>query len=408
MTENSYVLGRELSALTEAERQAHLERVCEAADLDPKLGLIRYTWMNRNDGSGEKHLVLYATKGATNKIRDIRGIDVVELTDKIVAGAYVVTAKVKNAKGRIDMATGAAAIEGKRGKHLEDAFALAQTRASRRATLQMSGLDLLDESEVFDTDKAVASVDNPPALPTVSQPANPSSEVGVDITAAPGLTLKASAGAQADAPSPVAVIGSDRIPNPAAGLKLTVTNIEGPGLSRANLTADKTKIGDTVAVISAEEPKQRRKRRTKAEMEAGRAVPNEQAAAAPASISTPAASPEVVEPAPSTETITTAAKVVGDLPNADQMKVYVERLGEYRTEILPKGGMIPSHGMGVNRKIRAFFSVANNNQEDLTKLTVGQWDNTFSYMDKIVKEQGANELVRTIEFNIGASDDTAT
>src|ERR1700690_3705149 len=153
MTENNYALGRDLESLSEAERQTHLNRVCAVAGIDPALGLIRYMRMQKNDGSGDFHLVLYATKGATNAIRENKGVDITGLADKVVAGAYVVTASAKNAKGRTDFATGACTIDGKHGKSLENAFALAQTRATRRVTLQMSGLDLLDESEIFDVEK---------------------------------------------------------------------------------------------------------------------------------------------------------------------------------------------------------------------------------------------------------------
>ncbi len=428
MTTDSYSMGRDLSALTEEQRQQHLERVCVAAGLDPAIGLLRYTYMDKNDGSGERHLVLYATKGATNAIRDNKGIDIIELTDKIMGGAYVVTAKAKNAKGRTDIATGAAALEGKRGKQLENAFALAQTRATRRVTLQMSGLDLLDESEVFDTEKAVSAVDNPPAAPPTA-PAGPSDAIGADITVPAGLTLKAPTASQASAaPAPASKV-EERLPNPAAGLKLATTNMAGPGIARAGQVAP-IPVSVTPAPLSADpqvvsnetqpepEAPKRRKRRTKAEMEAARAGEAPTAAQAVVDLATNTAIDAVQAQVPEAGVMAeTAAKVVeavnaaptaavGDLPNAEQMKMYVARLQKYREDILPNaGGMIPSNGMGVVRKVREFFSVANNNigSDNLTKLTVAQWENTFHYMDEVVASQGAKALVAIIELNIATA-----
>ena len=345
----------------------------------------------------------------------------------------MVTAKAKNAKGRTDIATGAAALEGKRGKQLENAFALAQTRATRRVTLQMSGLDLLDESEVFDTEKAVSAVDNPPAAPPIA-PSGPSDAVGADITVPAGLTLKAPATPQASAvPAPAPKV-EERLPNPAAGLKLATINIAGPGIARAGQVASvpasaapapppaHSQVVSNLTQPEPEAPK-RRKRRTKAEMEAARVAEavaehsDEPVGAEPVAAQTVYVSPEpppvkhvgqnfkyVGAPAPESEPAPIAT--IGDVPSAEQMKVFVARLQKYRDDILPNaGGMIPSNGMGVVRKVKEFFSVANNNigVENLKNLTVAQWENTFRYMDEVVASQGAKALVAIIELNIATA-----
>ncbi|MGH7745057.1 MAG: hypothetical protein ACREQ5_09695, partial [Candidatus Dormibacteria bacterium] len=101
-----------------------------------------------------------------------------------------------------------------------------------------------------------------------------------------------------------------------------------------------------------------------------------------------------------------ASLAIGDLPNAEQMKNFVTRLTVYRNEILPnQGKMIPSHGMGVNAKIRAFFKAACPGTEGLQNLTVPQWETVLGFMDLALKEQGAEKLVEVINYNVGATDE---
>src|SRR5271154_6461824 len=128
-----YFGNRDLGQLTEAEKQTHYENISEAAGLDPALNLLRNRMMDDGTGTGKQHLVLYATKAATDAIRGVQGINDIDMTESQIGTAYVVTTKVQNEKGRTLFAKGAVDIEGKRGRALENAIALAQTRSSRRA-----------------------------------------------------------------------------------------------------------------------------------------------------------------------------------------------------------------------------------------------------------------------------------
>ena len=75
-----YFGNRDLGQLTEAEKQTHYENICEAAGLDPALNLLRYRMMDDGSGTGKQHLVLYATKPATDAIRGVQGISDLEQT----------------------------------------------------------------------------------------------------------------------------------------------------------------------------------------------------------------------------------------------------------------------------------------------------------------------------------------
>ena len=415
MTTNAFVLTKEIEQLTPEERRLHLENVCASLSLDPKAGLLKYSMMDRGDGSGGRHLVLYATKGATDKLRDIHGVDVIEMVDKVIGGAIVYTAKGKNKAGRIDIAVGAASIENKHGEALAKAFATAQTRASRRLTLQFSGSGLLDESEVSDGTTSI--VDAPVPLSEIGQPVTASAEAGVDIT---GLSVKLPPSPKTVVPEPDEPerIQTTRIPNPAAGLKpISVT--AGPGNAKVTETTPSAPAVEPAA--SEEAPKTRRKRRTKAEMEAARATeqdpkqPQTAATAAEAPLA-PSASSAVTEsvtevpvqapiapvptPAPASEPVAKATvPVIGDKPTAEQMQVYVDRLKKYSDEILVNGGILPGQGMGPRRKLREFMKIINAGS-DLVDLTNPQWENSFRYLDETVAQKGVKGLIEIIEYNL--------
>ena len=417
-----YFGNRDLGQLTEAEKQTHYENICEAAGIDPALNLIRYRMMDDGSGTGKQHLVLYATKSATDAIRGVQGISDLEQTGTMILTAYTVTTKVQNKEGRTLMAQGAVDLEGKRGRALENGIALAQTRSSRRAALAMSGLGLLDESELGDIIQNPVS-DAPTPLPKVKQPAaKPNTAVGKDITVPAGLTLKAppltvvtqpivSEEAVETEPEPA------RLPNPAAGLKLAGDNLAGPGLKRLERAIEKpaapapapapAPVVEEAAPVAEEAPKKTRKKRTP------KVVPTEEAVTG---ISEEPTLVEAVVAELAKESTTRPVAALGAkatvttlaTPNSEQAKAYVARLQELRDETL-KNTLTLSHGMGPVKKLRKFFSVVNNNigETNLDKLTVAQWETTFEFIDGTLNAGGPQALADAINYNIGAVDEPA-
>jgi hypothetical protein len=417
-----YFGNRDLGQLTEAEKQIHYENICEAAGLDPALNLLRYRMMDDGSGTGKQHLVLYATKAATDAIRGVQGISDLEQTGTMILTAYTVTTKVQNKEGRTLMAQGAVDLEGKRGRALENGIALAQTRSSRRAALAMSGLGLLDESELGDIIQNPVS-DAPTPLPKVKQPAaKPNTAVGKDITVPAGLTLKAppltvvtqpivSEEAVETEPEPA------RLPNPAAGLKLAGDNLAGPGLKRLERAIEKpaapapapapAPVVEEAAPVAEEAPKKTRKKRTP------KVVPTEEAVTG---ISEEPTLVEAVVAELAKESTTRPVAALGAkatvttlaTPNSEQAKAYVARLQELRDETL-KNTLTLSHGMGPVKKLRKFFSVVNNNigETNLDKLTVAQWETTFEFIDGTLNAGGPQALADAINYNIGAVDEPA-
>jgi hypothetical protein len=131
----------DLSALTQEERAKYYVRVCESVGLNPMTRPFEYITLNGK-------LTLYARKETTEQLRAKHNVSVIDLLESEREGVFIVTAKVRDGKGRIDAAKGAVNIAGVKGEALANAMMKAETKAKRRATLSICGLGFLDESEI--------------------------------------------------------------------------------------------------------------------------------------------------------------------------------------------------------------------------------------------------------------------
>lgn len=135
------VIEGDLSVLAPAERVQYYQAVCESVGLNPLTKPFEYLRLNNR-------LVLYATRGCTDQLRSIRGIEVSKLERERADDLAIVVAYGRDRTGRQDSAMGAVSIAGLKGEALANALMKAETKAKRRLTLSMSGLGLLDEIEV--------------------------------------------------------------------------------------------------------------------------------------------------------------------------------------------------------------------------------------------------------------------
>jgi hypothetical protein len=180
----------DLESLTEAQRQEYYLNACEHYGIPPELNALAFIWMDSNDG--KRNLVLYAKKAATDIIRGIRGITTTSLTKFDGEGYIGWIAEGKDSTGRAEIAVGTASTEGLRGQSMAMMAMLAQTRATRRMTLQFVG-GLLDESElpatVTNIGRSGASLASLSTVPAPVQPSvAPNSDAGVDVTPKTFLT----------------------------------------------------------------------------------------------------------------------------------------------------------------------------------------------------------------------------
>lgn len=140
VVENVVIRG-DLSKLSESERTSYYMAVCKSVGLNPLTKPFKYITLNGK-------LALYALRGCTDQLRAIYKVSVVDLIESERDGVFVVTAKMQNGEGRIDMAKGAVTIANLKGDALANAIMKAETKAKRRATLSLCGLGFLDETEI--------------------------------------------------------------------------------------------------------------------------------------------------------------------------------------------------------------------------------------------------------------------
>jgi hypothetical protein len=143
----------DLAKLTPSDRVLYYTAVCESVGLNPFTRPFDYIVL-----SGK--LTLYAKRDATEQLRKIHGVSILELVKEMYDGIYVVTARARDRDGREDIGTGAVPLGELKGEMRANAIMKCETKAKRRVTLSICGLGFLDETEVSSVpDAKVVSVD---------------------------------------------------------------------------------------------------------------------------------------------------------------------------------------------------------------------------------------------------------
>ncbi len=135
------IVGGDLSRLSPEQRVRYVQKMC--ADTGLSLIARPFDFMNLNG-----KLVLYANKGAAEQIRNVKKVSIIITSREIQEGIYVVSARGRLPDGREDESIGAVPILNLKGEQLSNAMMKAETKAKRRVTLSISGLNMLDETEV--------------------------------------------------------------------------------------------------------------------------------------------------------------------------------------------------------------------------------------------------------------------
>ena len=135
------VIMGDLAKLSAPQRLEYYTKVCESVGLNPYTRPFDYITLNNK-------LTLYARKDATDQLRKLNGVSIVNLERETVDGVYIVVAHATMPDGRSDEDTGAVNVKGLSGEALANAMMKAITKAKRRVTLSICGLGWLDETEV--------------------------------------------------------------------------------------------------------------------------------------------------------------------------------------------------------------------------------------------------------------------
>jgi hypothetical protein len=93
--------------------------------------------------------VLYCTRSGTQQLNKLHKVShlITSRDTNADAGVYIVTSKASLPDGRCTESLGAVNIAGLKGEMYANAIMKAETKAKRRATLDLLGLGVLDESE---------------------------------------------------------------------------------------------------------------------------------------------------------------------------------------------------------------------------------------------------------------------
>lgn len=138
--EQVLILG-DLAKLRPEQRASYYTAVCESVGLNPLTRPFEYIILNGR-------LTLYARKDATDQLRKLHKVNIVQVRPERVDDLYVVTARAQTPDGRCDEEIGAVPVGNLRGESLANAMMKATTKAKRRVTLSICGLGVLDEGEI--------------------------------------------------------------------------------------------------------------------------------------------------------------------------------------------------------------------------------------------------------------------
>jgi hypothetical protein len=358
----SFVPLYDLESLNEQQRQEYVRNVCLHMGVPPELNLVMLTYLDE-DGDGPRRLVAYAKRGATEIIRNNRGINITDLTNKEIGGSIVFTATAKDNTGRQEMSTGSKWIKDLAGKDLDDAIMTSQTRACRRVTLQFVGAGVLDESEVNPSRPVVTKETAFTQMAVAPQPTvQPSSGPGKDVTAIATTTIDHDAG----------TVSHETVAEEFAK--------EQEKLRQEAIAQLNQKFAPSAEPTATEEPKKRKYTRKARTVDLGPSEPPVKASTVfqvpvetlPATITVPAhvgTHVELVQVPPA------AAPVVPGKPrlSPEQVKPFRQRQFKFVNE-LEENGFLPKEGMGNQDKMRAFAGIMFSEVTNFNELTADQWE----------------------------------
>jgi hypothetical protein len=138
------IINGDLGKLQPAEKVQYYNGYCERLGLDPftkPFELLRLP-------NGKE--ILYCSRSGAQQLNKLHGVSHAITSRTVIpdAGVYEVTAKASLPDGRYTESIGAVNITNLKGEAYANAVMKAETKAKRRATLDLLGLGVLDESEV--------------------------------------------------------------------------------------------------------------------------------------------------------------------------------------------------------------------------------------------------------------------
>ena len=139
---SALILNGDLGKLSPQEKVQYYNGYCDRLGLDPFTKPFDILRLNGKE-------ILYCTRSGAQQLNKLHNVSHQitsrELID--VAGVYQVTARASITEGRCTESIGAVSIAGLKGEQYANAIMKAETKAKRRATLDLLGLGVIDEIE---------------------------------------------------------------------------------------------------------------------------------------------------------------------------------------------------------------------------------------------------------------------
>jgi hypothetical protein len=129
----------DLSHLDQKQKEEYYLSVCDYFGLNPVLKPFEILKYNGKE-------VLYATRSASDQIRNLKKLSTRIISKERINGVYMVEAEVNDGE-RFETSTGVVNIQNLQGDALANALMKAETKAKRRATLAYMGMSYMDETE---------------------------------------------------------------------------------------------------------------------------------------------------------------------------------------------------------------------------------------------------------------------
>jgi hypothetical protein len=138
---NKLLTTGDLTGLTVQQQIQYYYAICARVGLDPVTKPFDLIKLNGK-------LVLYPNKGCGQQLSQIHHISHNILDKQVVDGLYIVTIRASLPDGRFTDDSGVVVVDGLNPTDKANALMKATTKAKRRSTLALMGLNMIDESEI--------------------------------------------------------------------------------------------------------------------------------------------------------------------------------------------------------------------------------------------------------------------
>ncbi len=175
---SSIVTNGDLGKLSPDQKVAYYRNFCERLGLDPLSQPFNLLRLNGKE-------ILYCGRAGAQQLSKLHNVSHEIKAREVVSGCYVVTAQASTPDGRRTESIGAVPVDNLKGDALCNAMMKAETKSKRRATLDLLGLGILDETETDAlpaTEVAMPAAATPAPVATVPA-APPAAEVPPPIPA---------------------------------------------------------------------------------------------------------------------------------------------------------------------------------------------------------------------------------